>query len=238
MYEKYIPKEKAKTSCYAWYHSHNKASPCLAKFCSDHEIFNTKIKNFANFECFTKILCLENLELYGVLFCYSCTNSNNLVQVSIVEAMIVIVQKFCLLPTHRTIYDILRVLPNHIHCHAHNQPHNLITDLRSNNDRWVPLICTFLQYHCLCKTHWKLTFCYKFIKLFYADDFGPFLPKLFLKVVLLFWGPMWKFSSPQLLLSSIFRVFSQASYRLGPKMVWVSPYTWMALPAGSWVPAL
>ena len=27
--------------------------------------FNTKIRNFANFECFTKFLCLENLELYG-----------------------------------------------------------------------------------------------------------------------------------------------------------------------------
>ena len=67
MYEKYTPKEKARTSCYAWYHSHNKASPCLAKLCSDHEIFNTKIKNFANFECFTKFLCLENLELYGIL---------------------------------------------------------------------------------------------------------------------------------------------------------------------------
>ena len=65
-YEKYTPKEKAKTSCYAWYHSHNKASPCLAKLCSDHEIFNTKIKNFANFECFTKFLCLKNLELYGI----------------------------------------------------------------------------------------------------------------------------------------------------------------------------
>ena len=66
MYEKYIPKEKAKTSCYAWYHSHNKASPILAKLCSNQEIFNTKIKNFANFECFTKMLCLENLELYGI----------------------------------------------------------------------------------------------------------------------------------------------------------------------------
>ena len=66
-YEKYTPKEKAKTSCYARYHSHNKASPSLAKRCSDHEIFNTKINNFANFECFTKFLCLENLELYGML---------------------------------------------------------------------------------------------------------------------------------------------------------------------------
>ena len=69
MYEKYIPKEKAKTSCYAWYHSHNKASPSLAKLCSNHEIFNTKINNFANFECFTKFLCLENLELYGIFAC-------------------------------------------------------------------------------------------------------------------------------------------------------------------------
>ena len=49
-YEKYAPKEKAETSCYAWYHSHNKASPCLAKLCSNHEILNTEI-NFTNFEC-------------------------------------------------------------------------------------------------------------------------------------------------------------------------------------------
>jgi len=42
-YEKYTPKEKTETSCYAWYHSHNKASPCLTKLCSNHEIFNTKI---------------------------------------------------------------------------------------------------------------------------------------------------------------------------------------------------
>jgi len=47
-YEKCTPKEKAETSCYAWYHSHNKASPCLAKLCSNHEIFSTKINNFAN----------------------------------------------------------------------------------------------------------------------------------------------------------------------------------------------
>jgi len=46
--EKYTPKEKAETSCYALYHSHNKASPCLAKLCSNHEIFNMKINNFAN----------------------------------------------------------------------------------------------------------------------------------------------------------------------------------------------
>ena len=64
-YEKYTPKEKAETSCYAWYHSHNKASPCLAKLCSNHEIFNAKINNFANSKVFTKFLCLENLELYG-----------------------------------------------------------------------------------------------------------------------------------------------------------------------------
>ena len=56
---------KRQTSCYAWYHSRNKASPCLTKLCSDHEIINTKINNFASFECFTKFLCLENLELHG-----------------------------------------------------------------------------------------------------------------------------------------------------------------------------
>ena len=38
-YEKYTPKEMAEASFYAWYHSHNKASPFLAKFCSNHEIF-------------------------------------------------------------------------------------------------------------------------------------------------------------------------------------------------------
>jgi len=58
----YTPKEKAETSCYACYHIHNKASPCLAKLCSNHEIFNTKI---AYLESFTKFLCLKNLELYG-----------------------------------------------------------------------------------------------------------------------------------------------------------------------------
>jgi len=42
-YEKYTPKEKAVTSCYAWYHSHNKASPCLGKLCSDHEILTQKL---------------------------------------------------------------------------------------------------------------------------------------------------------------------------------------------------
>jgi len=42
-HEKYTPKEKAETSCYAWYHSHNKASPCLAKLSSNHEIFITKL---------------------------------------------------------------------------------------------------------------------------------------------------------------------------------------------------
>ena len=52
--------------------------PCLAKLCSDHEIFNTKIKNFANFECFTKFLCLENLELYGMLHTiWSCHGSTD-----------------------------------------------------------------------------------------------------------------------------------------------------------------
>jgi len=65
-YEKYTPKEKAETSCYAWYHSHNKASPYRTKLCSKHESFNTKINNFANLECFTKFLCLENLELYNM----------------------------------------------------------------------------------------------------------------------------------------------------------------------------
>ena len=36
--------------------------------CSKHEIFITKINNFANLEFFTKFLCLENLELhvYGI----------------------------------------------------------------------------------------------------------------------------------------------------------------------------
>ena len=37
----------------------------LTKFCSSHEIFTTKINNFANFDHFTKFLCHENLELYG-----------------------------------------------------------------------------------------------------------------------------------------------------------------------------
>ena len=36
----------------------------LTKFCSNHEIFTTKIKTFANLERFRKILCHENLELY------------------------------------------------------------------------------------------------------------------------------------------------------------------------------
>ena len=31
----------------------------------NHEIFTMKINNFENLECFTKILCLKNLELYG-----------------------------------------------------------------------------------------------------------------------------------------------------------------------------
>ena len=64
MYEKYTPKEKAECY-YAWYHSHNKASPCLAKLCSSHEIFYHD--NFANLECFTIFLCLKNLELHGKL---------------------------------------------------------------------------------------------------------------------------------------------------------------------------
>ena len=46
----------------------------LTKFCSSHEIFTTKINNFANFDHFTKILCHENLELYGT--CLSqCMNN-------------------------------------------------------------------------------------------------------------------------------------------------------------------
>ena len=72
-YEKYTPKEKAETSCYAWYRSHNKASPCLAKHCSNHEIFNTKINNFTNLECF---LCLENLELYSICHYLRCDPPN------------------------------------------------------------------------------------------------------------------------------------------------------------------
>ena len=39
----------------------------LTKFCSNHKIFTTKIKTFANLERFTKFLCHENLELYGTL---------------------------------------------------------------------------------------------------------------------------------------------------------------------------
>ena len=38
----------------------------FTKFCSNHEIFTTKIKTFANLERFTKFLCHENLELYGI----------------------------------------------------------------------------------------------------------------------------------------------------------------------------
>jgi len=71
-YEKYTPKEKAEISCYAWYHSHNKASPCLAKLCSNHEIFNTKINNFANLECFTKF-CALNIWSYTVIPLYDNT---------------------------------------------------------------------------------------------------------------------------------------------------------------------
>ena len=41
------------------------------KFCSNHEIFTTKIKTFANLERFTKYLCHENLELYGTCSIYS-----------------------------------------------------------------------------------------------------------------------------------------------------------------------
>ena len=44
---------------------------CLAKLCSNHEIFITKINKFANLECFTKFLCLENLELYGMPFAFN-----------------------------------------------------------------------------------------------------------------------------------------------------------------------
>ena len=38
----------------------------FTKFCSNHEIFTTQIKTFANLERFTKFLCHENLELYGI----------------------------------------------------------------------------------------------------------------------------------------------------------------------------
>ena len=37
----------------------------FTKFCSNHEIFTTKIKTFSNLERFTKFLYHENLELYG-----------------------------------------------------------------------------------------------------------------------------------------------------------------------------
>ena len=43
----------------------------FTKFCSNHEIFTTKIKTFANLERFTKFLCHENLELYGISKRYS-----------------------------------------------------------------------------------------------------------------------------------------------------------------------
>jgi len=51
----YTYKEKAETSCYAWYHSHDKASLCLAKLCSNHKIFNTKINSFTNLDVFHEI---------------------------------------------------------------------------------------------------------------------------------------------------------------------------------------
>jgi len=51
----YTPKEKAETSCYAWYHSHDKASPCLVKLCSNHKNFNTKINSFTNLDVFHEI---------------------------------------------------------------------------------------------------------------------------------------------------------------------------------------
>ena len=41
----------------------------FTKFCSNHEIFTTKIKTFANLERFTKFLWHENLELYGTFKC-------------------------------------------------------------------------------------------------------------------------------------------------------------------------
>ena len=42
-----------------------KASPCLAKLCSNHKIFNTKINNFANLECFTNF-CASKIWSYTV----------------------------------------------------------------------------------------------------------------------------------------------------------------------------
>ena len=42
----------------------------FTKFCSNHEIFTTKIKIFANLERFTKFLCHENLELEVYIIIY------------------------------------------------------------------------------------------------------------------------------------------------------------------------
>jgi len=67
-YEKYIPKEKAETSLLlCMVPQPQQGLAAITKFCSNHEIFITKINNFTNLECFTKFLCLENLELYGIL---------------------------------------------------------------------------------------------------------------------------------------------------------------------------
>ena len=40
----------------------------IRKWAGPHEIFSMKIKIFCEFEHFTKILCHENLELYGTSF--------------------------------------------------------------------------------------------------------------------------------------------------------------------------
>ena len=48
----------------------------FTKFCSNYEIFTTKIKTFANLERFTKFLCHENLELYGIQYSiYICDHA-------------------------------------------------------------------------------------------------------------------------------------------------------------------
>ena len=62
-YEKYTPKEKAKTSCYAWYQATIRPRHASRNFAAITKFLTRKLKNFANFECFTKFLCLENLEL-------------------------------------------------------------------------------------------------------------------------------------------------------------------------------
>jgi len=42
-YEKYTTKEKAETSCYAWYHSHNKASHPLQNFAAITKFLTRKL---------------------------------------------------------------------------------------------------------------------------------------------------------------------------------------------------